>query len=419
MAIKKSILHTENGFNWLFVACIPLSIFPVLPYGFLSIAIVFFILANAIEVYKNKQELKKDISGKFKKYVYFTLFYILLIVSSFWSEQTIKALNSHTVGIPILLFPLCFIFNKSRLSAKQQVFLLQLFIMASIVAGLLIIGYAFQELSKTGYEKLFYTSAIRRNMAVKTAIVRFHPTYISLCFVFSIGVLISWLKSKQKPMAVILKIIAIAFLFFLIIICASRAAILTILIAGIVFFLKASKIKTYIKLISIAVFSIVFYFAITNIFLLSSRFLIISQEWQVPSGEKPSSISIRYGIYKCSAEIIKNHWLLGVGVGDLQNTLNDCYSGFPTNHFKEKKVNTHNYYLHLFNSAGIFSVLAMMLLLFYLFKIAITSRNNLFLLFLLIVAINLTFENLLVRSYGVVFFAFLLSFFFLSKPAQS
>jgi O-antigen ligase len=416
--LKNNIFYTNENFSWAFAACLAISAFPVLPYGILSVAIALFVVFSAVDIYQNRQAARKNITTDFRKYLIFTLFYLILILSSFWSDHTLKSLNAHTVGIPILLFPLSFVFGKSRLQVKQRHLLLVVFVTASVIAGFFILGLAYEELSKTGFKQLFYSSALRRNMAKETSFLRFHPTYISLCFLLSIGILISWFKKKQKVIQAIVKTVAIAFLIFMIIICASRAAVLTTALAGLVFFLKTPRFRVFYKVLIISAFSMLSYVAITNIFLLSSRFLIIANELVLPKGESPSSISIRYGIYECSFEITKENWMFGVGVGDLQNRLNDCYAGFLTNHFKSKKINTHNYFLHLLNSAGIFSLLAICWLLIYLFRIAIREKNDLFLLFLIIMLVNLFFENLLVRSYGVVFFAFFTAFFFLSKPTN-
>ncbi|WP_340201031.1 O-antigen ligase family protein [Ascidiimonas sp. W6] len=413
--LVNTIFYSNGNFSLVFAACLLLSAFPILPYGVLTIAIIVFAFSIIWDIYNNSLTFKLNFTSNFKKYLLFTLFYFLLLFSSFWSEDSLKGLNSHTVGIPILIFPLSFIFGKSRLKSGQQNIVLTVFVIASITAGFFILGLAYKELSETGFKQLFYTSAIRRNMANKSSFLRFHPTYISTCFLLSIGILISRLRSSQKATRKIVKILFIVFLLFMIIICASRAAIITLVLAGFIFFIKSPKFKLPHKVLIITVFSLVSYLAVTNIFLLSSRFLIISNELVLPQGEKPSSISIRYGIYKCSYHLIKENWLFGVGVGDTQTMLNKCYNTYPTDHFKTKNINTHNYFFHLVSSAGIFALIALISLLVYLFKIALLKKNDLFLLFMIILTVNLLFENLLVRSYGVIFFCFFITYFFLSE----
>lgn len=124
----------------------------------------------------------------------------------------------------------------------------------------------------------------------------------------------------------------------------------------------------------------------------------------------------RIYIYDCSIFLIKEKILFGYGIGNVQQKLNDCYQEkrYVVAEFKSlgSEINTHNYYFHIWLSAGLFALLFLLYMFGHNFYIALKLRNFTFLFFLLMFSLSLLTENVLVRMYGVFLFAVMNSLFY-------
>ncbi|WP_169336916.1 O-antigen ligase family protein [Eudoraea adriatica] len=124
----------------------------------------------------------------------------------------------------------------------------------------------------------------------------------------------------------------------------------------------------------------------------------------------------RIYIYDCSINLIKKEILFGYGVGNVQQKLNDCYQekNYVVTEFRSlgSEINTHNYYFHMWLSAGLFALLFLLYMFGHNFYIALKLKNFTFLFFLLMFSLSLLTENVLVRMYGVFLFAVMNSLFY-------
>ena len=126
--------------------------------------------------------------------------------------------------------------------------------------------------------------------------------------------------------------------------------------------------------------------------------------------DENNSTSIRVLIYKCAVETIFKNPLFGVGIGDVQELLDQCYFIEKSN-FTKEKYNSHNQYLYTWLSAGIIGFLIFMSLLGYYFKKAIQYNDSIMFSVLVLYCIIFLFENVLSRQSGVIFFSFILNYF--------
>ena len=118
--------------------------------------------------------------------------------------------------------------------------------------------------------------------------------------------------------------------------------------------------------------------------------------------DEVNSTSIRYSIFDCSTDLVKSNWLFGASIENAQNQLDECYDikGIEADLIG---FNSHNEYLNILLTKGVFLLIAFLTLLFVLF---IRARGNiLFIVFLCIFAIVCFTENLLERQMGVFFFS--------------
>lgn len=138
---------------------------------------------------------------------------------------------------------------------------------------------------------------------------------------------------------------------------------------------------------------------------------IVYGKWSfVKDGKSQTSISMRSKIWECAWEIGSENWGSGVGISGLQPKLDDCY--------KNKKFwgwvfhyNTHSQYLNALAMFGIFGLFILLLNQFLGFFLALTQRDDYYLIFVLLMGLSMVTETMLVRNKGVVFFAFMNTLF--------
>jgi O-antigen ligase len=119
-------------------------------------------------------------------------------------------------------------------------------------------------------------------------------------------------------------------------------------------------------------------------------------------------------VYHCVKEVLKEKWLTGVGVGNVQKTLDSCYEQYTykgTDDFHSISYNSHNQYFDIMLKYGIVGLVIFLVSLFW----GIKNRNTLYQGFIIIIFIALLTENMFTRQIGVIFFTFFNTLFFLTK----
>ena len=118
------------------------------------------------------------------------------------------------------------------------------------------------------------------------------------------------------------------------------------------------------------------------------------------------SEDIRKGIYYCSWILAKESIWYGYGIGDVQEELNSCYSeSFDTNTYQLVEYNSHNQYLHVLLSAGIFGLLLFLLSLIIPLYLSLKQKNYSWFFFTLFIMGCFLTENIIDRHDGVIFFS--------------
>jgi O-antigen ligase len=143
-----------------------------------------------------------------------------------------------------------------------------------------------------------------------------------------------------------------------------------------------------------------------------------AQNMQAPSGTNDNGTNVRSGIYECNIILLKEHWLWGVGAGDVQEKLNECLSRFDTHVYGIHNYNTHNEYLNSWLTAGLAGFIVFMTSLLYCLYTGWKNGNMLHVYFMLFIFICFFTENYLERQAGVTFYAFLQTLFFMKQAKQ-
>ncbi|MBC7851710.1 MAG: O-antigen ligase family protein [Chitinophagaceae bacterium] len=126
--------------------------------------------------------------------------------------------------------------------------------------------------------------------------------------------------------------------------------------------------------------------------------------------------SIRLAIWKCSKDIITDHWLTGVGTGDVQDSLQAAYEKrkfFFASRYN--RYNAHNQYVQVTIAYGIIGFLVLACALLIPLGIAVRNNDPLYALFLICFIFICITESTLELSKGVIAYSFFNALFAFTK----
>lgn len=318
------------------------------------------------------------------------------------------------VKLALFIFPLVFATtDEESFSSSRRRELLIVYILGCLSGSLLLMGRASiatifeHESDAFFYGKLSWF---------------FHSSYLSMYYNFAIVVILDHLVTldwKKKLVWRILESILILWFVLLVFLLSSKAGILSL--GGILLFfagLLIFKRKNWAGGLTILAISAAF-FVITSQFL-PGPFQRIETAGKVIRSESgnmaqsPESTAERVSIWKVAVDIIREHYLVGVGTGDVKDELYVKYAERGMDSALTKKLNVHCQYLQTFVALGVAGFITLVLMLVLPGILAISRKDNVYLLFLGIFAFNILVESMFETRAGVVFYAFFNVFLFMS-----
>jgi O-antigen ligase len=117
-------------------------------------------------------------------------------------------------------------------------------------------------------------------------------------------------------------------------------------------------------------------------------------------------------VWQTAIEIIKKHPLTGVGTGDVEPELMKLYAQKNIQIAMDESLNAHNQFLQTFLALGIIGFLVLVAVLIIPGIFAFRHSQLLYVLFLVMFALNLLVESMLERQAGVVFYGLINSYLF-------
>jgi O-antigen ligase len=123
------------------------------------------------------------------------------------------------------------------------------------------------------------------------------------------------------------------------------------------------------------------------------------------------STAVRVLIWEQCLEIIRSHFLSGVGVGDANDALYQAYeknglTGALSHHF-----NAHNQFFQTMIGMGIVGLISLLAITFWQFVKAVIKRHFLLFIFSMLIFFNFLVESMLQTSAGNLFFVFFFCLF--------
>jgi len=123
------------------------------------------------------------------------------------------------------------------------------------------------------------------------------------------------------------------------------------------------------------------------------------------------SIMQRLEFWRAAEGIIKQHWLIGVGTGDVKNAFAQQYDAMHTNLEKPFRLRSHNQYLEIAVGFGITGLLWFLFSLFYPAIKMHKLKSYTYIIFFLIIFFSMFSEDTLETQAGATFYALFNSLF--------
>jgi len=238
-----------------------------------------------------------------------------------------------------------------------------------------------------------------------------HAGYLSLYVSLSIVFIIRNFKKEFNPsfkvLLVAILMVLLVGLFFL----ASRNSIIAVsfILLFVMPFFRLKKKAVYFALITLAVF--LSFLILNKVPYLKERFssemiLDMNSSLGMNTANNFKVLEPRFDRWLATIELIKKSPLIGFGTGDEEQMLKTAYMKHGLYISFLLEFNAHNQYLSILVKHGLIGLVVFLAALFYYFKLAIASRDFMYISFLLLICIGFFTENILDANKGIFFFAF-------------
>lgn len=401
-----------NKINLYNYTTILLGSFPILGLKKSVLAIILWAIFSVIIMVSEKSYNGIQKKDKINLLV-LTSYYLAFVISFFFIEDKKLGMRFLEKNVAFLIFPVFMILNKRFF----QVNTLKKTITVFIISNIILASYIWTVILSKGYLNVMksdtYYNPIIRNFF--SDISEIHLPYLGILFVFSSLTILNDIFSSHTKITYInvFRCLGITLLIFSVISFAARLALILFIIGALfLLFKKTSTVWMKISFI-VSIFAIFFL-----VFTIPSSKKRADEIWNAKlilpnKTQKSEEVNFRYGIYHCVIIILKENWIIGVGPGNVQKKLDNCYSGYTYKNYDDYskiEYNSHNQYLDIWLKYGIFG-----LILFFVFLLwGMKNINILYGIFLFIIMTAMLTENIFDRQLGVVFFTLFNTLFFIN-----
>jgi hypothetical protein len=435
MKISKKLECIKIIKNLPFLFLCILITYPILPHALQSISIGLFVVSSII-IYRD--DIMPHINTKgLIPFVLICGWFILVILTLFYSSNFDIGLKRVLRGVNLLIFPLVFLYVLPLFTVKKRHFLFDVFIVVHVFLIFFLISKSLEGIDNVGFRgvnnewvtnisdegflkilNIFFSMPFShsRYFINENQITTFfiHKAYLSIGLVWSVFLMIDRLfYEKIKVFKRILFGVLIPLFVIVIIYFTSIPNIIALCVTLPFFvFYKLETIRGK-KIFVIASITSVFMLLQVNIvkekILTDMRLKKDLSEAKnvlltVFSDTSLENANVRLFVWKCSYQQIKDNFFLGLGIGDEEDSLLNCYNDINCEYCIKQQLNTHNYFASLLLVGGLATLIMFLIAFVYMFFIAIKSRNYLFMALIVLLVFNLMSENLLVRIHGVLFY---------------
>ncbi len=308
--------------------------------------------------------------------------------------------------LSLLIFPLLFATMEDDVIDEKGLYrIFYSYLIGSVGVTLVVLVWAFMNFTRTNSTEVFYYKYLSAFQ---------HPSYLAMNLDFAVAGIIFILLSKGKDLSKRLRkllIMLIVYFFAIIIMLASKAGIISLLMV-LVFSIASIIIYRKDYVIGLLFLFIVPFSFIGAYYVFPNTFTRINKTTDVVTGASQYDSNTSEGtgerllIWGASLELVRKNPILGVGTGDVKDVLLQKYQEKGITNAYLLRLNAHNQYLQTTIALGILGLLVVLGCLFLPLYEALRQKNILVFLFILIVAFNLLVESMFERQAGIVFYSF-------------
>lgn len=379
--------------------------------------------------------LQNDFKRKFikairnKGFILIVAFYLLNVIGMLYTKNLNRGFHMLQVKLTLILIP--FIVFVSSISINKYIRLIAIgYIAGNFLSAIMCIMISFFLTFQNGvfspsvyngfydwsFFKLLIAGYTHFNYSFLSHFI--HVNYFSMYLLLATYIVYHELTDKWGKLGTggkLALLLLIVFFMVTILLLQSRAAILSFLIIAfieIVFFMRKPGY------FGVKISAILFISAIVFLILFKSgRFIKITESVENFNYEKLKEKELRISLWESSFSLIGQHPLIGVGTGDVKDEYRKIYNERLKKITGGKYYNAHNEFLQITMQLGIIGILFLLLLIFWplmQYK-GYGYRLKYEFFFIVVIIINFSFESMLNRFNGVIFFSLFYSFLCIFK----
>ncbi len=362
------------------------------------IFIILFLLNWLIEGdFKNK--FQNILQNKFS--LLFIAFFLMHVIGMVYTENIDSGLFDLQVKLSLVVFP--FILASRPLTKGQIRTVFWVFIAGGIICSLIMLSRAVYMYIVFAENKFFYQAFS----------ILVHPSYLSMYFNLSITwLLMNSLKQSNthNRFSTGLSTLIVLFFSFIIVLLSSKMGLITMVLIylGFIIYFIISRKKYVFGIVTLLLFSVAVFSIIRFVPEIRGRvsavFVAISNT--STNQAEAESTAVRMLVWSATNHLISENFIFGTGTGDSKDELMKEYEKRGMTGAWEHKLNTHNEYYQVFLSLGLIGFILLLMSLFFPLYKAFTSLNAIYILFLLIIILNIIPESMFETQAGVMFYAF-------------
>jgi O-antigen ligase len=341
----------------------------------------------------------------------FVLLFLLHVVGLLNTSNTEEGLSNVGKKILLLAFPVILGSSSWDLDRFKMKNILLAFVFSCFAVSLFSFGVGVSKyLSEGTTDYLFFEMLMDK--------VGAQPIYFGMYLCFASAIVFWLLISFELKMIVRLSLVAlnVFFILFSILLSARMSLGIIVLISlggGYIYSRKANALKLFWALAAITIAGGVI--ILMSVPILTERVmeLVNTKFYFSPEENNANGLTLRLVKWQCSIEGLLSHPLLGVGIGDTQDYLQECY--------KEKRFwgevyryNSHNQFFQTALGLGFVGLITLISIVVYQVRTAMKTKFYLLFVFVLMTSACFLTESVLERKQGIVFYCFfgvLMSFY--------
>ena len=388
---------------------------PLIPPAIALLVINWIAGGNFIRLFKNSQ-------SKFYFFLFISL-YLLYCTGLIYSENKEYGLKDLETKLSLLLFPIVY-FSSEKLNAEKIRSLFAAFTYGCAAAALLCFGNAVYQYFHVKYllAQNIWAYNYGINFFLKDRISAWmHPSYISMYFAMALYS-IYFFRKENADSSIWKKYFIPAVLSVFILLFNSKAGILSLFLLGSYIcwqlIVKERKFKLAALIITsaLSLFSVLYFTAPEFEARIKGVFNSFSPDTNIKTSEE--STASRIAIWKAAKIVISENFLTGTGTGDVKDELINEYKKEEMTFALQQNLNAHSQFLQTFAAIGIAGFFSLFAALFIPLFREWKKQNSLYIVFLLLMILNLLAESMFETQAGVVFYAFFNSLLLFShEPA--